>query len=187
MAQLWVMDPVAAADRPWAILALGGDGHALRLDASPPVLDSKRGAQPLLVRAAGADGGEAWAVLAGAPAAALVNGLPVSVGIRVVADRDEIRVPGVGRFFFSTERLAGPEPFPAGREPVFCPRCRKAIESGSLAIRCPRCGVWHHHAAPGGADSAAEAMSCWTYTETCAMCDQPTALDAGFQWTPEGL
>ena len=81
-------------------------------------------------------------------------------------------------FFFSTESLTRVEPLP---EDVFatCPRCKQAIPPGSMAVRCPSCGVWHDQR---------DEKPCWTYAERCAACqNQPTALDADFRWTPEDL
>jgi hypothetical protein len=89
----------------------------------------------------------------------------------MLADRDEILVAGQ-RIYFSTETLAAVEEH-AG--PVLrCPRCKREIAPGAKVVRCPRCKALHHEA-------------CWTYSEACTLCPAPTALDAGFQWTPEGL
>jgi hypothetical protein len=119
--------------------------------------------------------GEAWIILGSA--AVRVNGEPLDVGIRVLRDRDELRA-GDRRAFFSTESLAKIVPFPGGERPTFCPRSRLEITPGSPAVACPQCKVWHHQS---------EELPCWTYSERCATCDQSTALDAGFRWTPECL
>jgi len=118
--------------------------------------------------------GDAW-VLVGMPAVR-VNGSPLAAGIRVLRDRDELVVGG-SRVFFSTESLAAIEPF-AGDEAVSCPRCGLGIPPRSPAVLCPHCRVYHHQS---------DELPCWTYTEHCATCDQSTALEAGFRWTPEAL
>jgi len=80
--------------------------------------------------------------------------------------------------FFSTERLATTEAYPGSPSRAFCPRCTQVIAVGEQAVRCPGCGLWHH---------GTEQLPCWTYGECCAVCSQPTGVDAGFQWTPEEL
>jgi hypothetical protein len=69
-------------------------------------------------------------------------------------------------------------PMPETPRGMMCPRCRQRIEKETLAVRCPQCGLWHHQS---------EELPCWTYSSTCAMCPQPSALDAGYQWTPTEL
>ena len=132
------------------------------------------GAGAELLRATTPDG-ERWAILGGREIR--VNGTPVDAGIVVLRDRDEISAAG-RRVFFSTESLATVVPFVAGERPTFCPRCRGPIEDGSPAVLCPNCRVWYHQSAE---------LPCWRYAERCALCDQPTALDAGWRWTPEAL
>lgn len=119
---------------------------------------------------------EAWALVV-RPGLVRVNGQALWLGLRVLRDRDEVQLPGQGSVFFSTESLAKVEGFPGATKPVFCPRCRDKIETG-LAVKCPACGVWHHQLPD---------RPCWTYSETCALCPQPSALSTGFQWTPERL
>jgi hypothetical protein len=121
-----------------------------------------------------------WVLLAPSQSQVRINDTPLENGIRVLANRDAIRVPGLSTIYFSTERLAGVEAFPDSKH-VFCARCKLAISQGDSAVCCPQCGVWHHQQGPEG-------ESCWSYAETCALCDQSTDLDtAGFRWTPEGL
>lgn len=119
---------------------------------------------------------EEWHLVSRPASAITVNGTPLHTGLRTLADRDEVGVPGLGALFFSAERLARVEPLPdVGRE-VACPRCRQRIAPGTPAVRCPGCDLWHHQ---GGE------LSCWTYAATCAMCGQATAEGTGFRWTPE--
>ena len=159
MAHLWTSDPVGAEG--WALMPL---------DANTTVLD---GSMTLLRRIT--PEGDIWVLIA--PLSARVNGAPLDAGIRVLRDRDELRVDGHRRFF-STETLATVASFPGGDRAVFCPRCKLQIAPESAAVRCPRCGVWHHQS---------EELPCWTYAERCTLCDQSSRLDAGFGWTPEDL
>ena len=56
-----------------------------------------------------------------------------------------------------------------------CPRCKQTIEPGSAMVRCPGCSVIHHET---------EELNCWSFAPKCAMCDNPTGIDEGFQWVP---
>ena len=177
MAHLWRSSGVGA----WEPVAL--EGNALALDGAaslrPPGDGDAGGAgqAAILVRCAGDRAADIWALLARPGAGVAVNGLPVDLGMVVLADRDAIGWPLAAPVFFSTERLAAAEPFPADAR-GFCPRCKDPMEAGATAVRCPGCGVWHH---------AAGERPCWTYGPQCAACPQPTALDGGFRWTPEEL
>jgi len=179
MAHLWTYDTGGggAAERGWARVPLDAAVQAVRngrphaVSAGMPECDGVPVAQ-LLRRPTPA--GDAW-VLVGMPAVR-VNGSPLAAGIRVLRDRDELVVGG-SRVFFSTESLAAIEPF-AGDEAVSCPRCGLGIPPRSPAVLCPHCRVYHHQS---------DELPCWTYTEHCATCDQSTALEAGFRWTPEAL
>jgi hypothetical protein len=148
----------------WTPTVLDGDGLALGSSAALRRIDDVNGA--------------AWMLFAASSARVLVNGLPVSIGIVVLADRDEIRVPSEPPLYFSTETLAEVGPFPESCPRGFCPRCRQPIAPCSPAVRCPGCGLSHH---------ASEDLACWTYSPQCAGCSHDTALDAGFRWTPEDL
>jgi hypothetical protein len=117
-----------------------------------------------------------WALIAPNDAGVRVNSRPVSAGLRVLADKDEIRVGGEVRYF-STETLAAVEPFPAADRPVYCGRCRQVIEAGSAAVCCPGCNIWYHQRAK---------LPCFTYAEKCTFCDHATSLNSGFVWIPEG-
>jgi hypothetical protein len=177
MPHLWIREPASE----WSILSLAGEEYAL--DAGPPHTLSARPAlasdpgRVLLVRSAAEDA-EAWFVVAPGHGEAHVNGLPLVLGVTALADQDEIRLAGTEPAYFSTETLAAVVPFPASPQPVVCPRCVLPIEAGSAAVRCPRCGMWHHEN---------EERRCWTYARTCYACPQPTALDAGYSWSPEEL
>lgn len=182
MAHLWMQD----AEGAWGVLALSADELDLRQLAARVgdergerrSGDAARAAAPAgrLLQIT-ADPTE-WALLASPQAEISINGLPVQVGIQILTDRDEVRIGSSDSMFFSTECLARCEPLPPADRPLFCPRCRQPIETGSLAVRCPQCALWHHQSAE---------LPCWTYSPTCALCPQPTELDAGFRWTPEDL
>jgi hypothetical protein len=122
-----------------------------------------------------AGGSRVWALIASQNSDVRVNGRAAPAGLCVLADRDEIRNGGEVQYF-STETLAAVEAFPGTDRAVFCGRCRQQIEVGSPSVCCPGCGVWYNQSAD---------LPCWTYTETCVFCPTPTALDAGFAWTPE--
>jgi hypothetical protein len=159
MAHLWVEDDTA--DGEWGVFPLV---------AGAAVIDPW-----LRLEYATTPEGTHW-VLFGAPRVC-VNGNPLAAGIVVLRDRDEVLV-GKRRYFFSTETLAVGEVYGGGDQRAFCPRCKLEIAAGTPVVRCPGCGVRHHES---------ETYPCWTYAEHCTMCDYPTALDAGFRWTPEAL
>jgi hypothetical protein len=176
MAHLWVKNETEQ----WAVLPL--EEAVFTLTARPPhpigslLWENNVLANVLLLRTAGAE--TSWVLIAGSGTGVSVNGMPIATGIRVVADRDEIRVPGAGSFYFSTETLARVEEFPASEQALFCPRCKQEIEHAAKAVRCPGCGVWHHQT---------EELNCWTYSDVCALCAHPTELNGSFRWTPEEL
>lgn len=133
----------------------------------------------LIYRQRGNHDTSVWLLLAPTNAGIGINETPLETGLRILRDRDAIRLADAPTMYFSTERLARIEAF-AGTETV-CPRCRLEINAGDAAVRCPACGVWHH-------ERVAEGQNCWTYAKTCALCDQPTDLErAELRWTPERL
>jgi len=154
---LWVRGPSDDLGD-WTATPLVGDGGRIS-----PLLDVRRAASG------------AWVAVG--PPAVHVNGGALDLGIHVLRDRDELR-HGAARVFFSTESLPEVASFPGAEQPVFCPRCQLAILPQSAAVRCPKCGVWQH---------LTDDLPCWTYTDHCTLCDQPSALDGGFRWTPEEL
>lgn len=142
-------------------------------DAAPPAA----GALLLRTERARDDAEATWAVLCGEDAELWVNGGWVRIGLRMLRHMDEVRLGGGAPFYFSTERIAEVERYARDDAPR-CPRCSHAIEKGEASVRCPSCGVVFHQR---------DKRPCWTYAETCALCDQPTALDAGLRWSPEEL
>lgn len=169
MAQLWIRE-----SNEWAVLPLTGTRLAF---GDLPVATGAAPAAAVLVRGSPDDRAE-WQLMARPSSGIAVNGLPVAAGMRTLLDQDEIRVPFLGTLFFSTERLARVEPLPVAGHDVSCPRCRQSIAPGSPAVRCPGCEVWHH---------GSPELPCWAYAPTCALCQQETAAEAGFKWTPEDL
>lgn len=166
----------------WCLAPVDASPSLLRLDpvsVTPSAATDLNSAADacLLVRV---DGHNRWAALVAGDVALRHNGVPVAARLRVLEHRDALALDGLegdGALFFTTEELAHVEPF-AGAEPVSCPRCHRHVHPGHAAVRCPSCGVVHHESAD---------RNCWTYAEVCALCSQPTALDAGLRWTPEEL
>ena len=170
MAHLWL------ADGPqWSATPLEGDAFLLGTRGPEPLAAGS--GSPALLRS-GAVGDDSWLVLT-ADIDLRVNGTPALLGISALSDRDEIRVPGRAPVFFSTERLACVVPYPGGDGLARCPRCKQPMEVGTPAVRCPAaaCRIYHH-------EDPAKGRPCWTYAPECALCPQPTALDAGYRWMP---
>jgi hypothetical protein len=173
MAHLWF----ESAPGDWAVTPLSTHCVDLRglQRRSVPVPADEPSRSAWLIQE-GKPGQKHWHLIGNAQMS--VNGVPLVGGLRVLSDRDEIRVAGVESWFFSTEELARVEPMPLPGKPIVCPRCRQHIDRDVLAVKCPACGLWHHQS---------DDLPCWTYAPTCALCPQPTPLDAGFQWTPVEL
>jgi len=176
MAHIWFRN----GEDSWSVMPI--DGHAVNVSVYPPRIlpdDFRFGEDVLvaLIRAGSADSPE-WVLLAAADGGVRVNGFAPVAGLRVLRDRDEIRAAPHEPLFFSTETQARVEAFPGSERVVYCARCRQPVEKGQMSVRCPhpRCGVWCHQT---------DALPCWTYAPTCALCPQSTALDAGFEWAPE--
>lgn len=169
MAHLWIRQ----SDR-WAVLPLPGGTITIDEVCRAAGTAPADPARATLHRTT--HGREEWHLVTEPGAPVAVNGLRVPAGLRTLRDRDELLVAGLGRAWFSTERLAEVEPLPPSGHQVSCPRCRQRIHPGTPAIRCPGCDLWHH---------ASEDLPCWGYAPTCAMCPQSTEPDAGFRWMPE--
>jgi hypothetical protein len=175
MAHMWYI----AADGSWAPAALDDTAFVLGSFGLARLADPREAvpASPVVVlRRTVGEPDTSWSLLIPAAVPVLVNGAPSPLGLVVLADRDEIRVPGLPPVFFSTETLAAIVPFPAGAPRGFCPRCKQPIELGASAVSCPDCGLWYHQS---------DTLPCWTYGDRCAACARPTPLDTGFSWTPE--
>jgi len=176
MAAMWVH-----CDGEWGVAWLTTGPFALRdeLGAVPVRRAPGDGAAGIevdpaaLVRGSRAPDGP-WVLLAAPGSNARVNGAPI-FGMRILADRDEVRL-GRQQWYYTSERLVRPEAF-AGREGTCCARCGGPIAKSSMAVRC-RCNLWYHQN---------EDLGCWLYAERCCGCEAPATIDAGFAWTPEGL
>ena len=174
MAHVWVRS--AAGWEAWQ-LAGAVRGLTAEIVLRPEQNAAAQNALPRLVHS-DVDGKSVWAVIAAVKAGVRVNGRALPAGIAALADRDEIRTSDGQQFFFTTETLATPVAFPGSQRPMICPRCRLKIDAGTIAVRCPGpgCGLWYHHT---------EGSPCWLYAEKCVFCEQSTAMDVGFSWTPE--
>ena len=158
MAHIWTQDKGAWKDVPL-------DGGVMDLPSARLMLSKPEGS-------AAHAAPDLWVLVAASATPVRVNG-ERSVGLRVLADRDEIRIADVS-FYFSTERLAVVVPFPGPS--VHCARCKLLIPVDSPAVSCPGCSSWHHQS---------DEYPCWTYADHCALCPWKTNLDAGYQWRPE--
>ena len=99
-------------------------------------------------------------------------------GMRVLAHADSLAAEAAAPVYFSTEDPARVEEFAGNEQPTICPRCKTPLEDRQLAVKCMRCGIYHHQTAE---------KPCWLYSTTCSCCEQPTALDTSLRWTPETL
>jgi hypothetical protein len=182
VAFLWVFTEADGAPN-WAVVPLKGSKQfeLNRGDALPvkPLPKKSENLRSTVLQQYQSERQEGWALLAPTCTPIVVNGLQVLAGIKVLQDRDEIRFVGRNRrIFYSTERLVRIEEFAGSENTIYCPRCKQEIEKGSGVVRCPQCDVVHHQT---------EDLNCWTYSNRCTLCDQQTALDAGYRWTPAGL
>lgn len=178
MAHLWLKN----GSEQWAVLPLEAEAFVLTTKLPQPLqsaqaTDEESVSRVVLLRER-REAEASWVLISGRERNVQVNGIPLTLGVRVVADRDEISVEGIGSFYFSTEALARVEAFPGAEQALYCPRCKQQVGKDNPAVKCPQCGVWYHQS---------EDLPCWSYSETCALCPQLTDLDAGYRWTPEEL
>lgn len=171
------------ADGTWKDYALGAEPVQLtRVGPVPLASREQLGAVsgPVLLPSQDSLGDEQRVLMCKPDSPTRVNGRPVDIGARVLADRDAITLDAGPTLYFSSERRAEIVDFVGEGKHANCVRCKLPLEPGTLAVRCPApgCGFWHHERP----DSP-----CWTYAEGCAACGHPTDLNAGFQWSPEEL
>ncbi len=168
MSHLWSREE----DHNWKAVVLSGDAQAL--GGQSPAPTAVGGAAMVRRTSAGRKG---WLLLVPPDAPVRVNGVPVRTGIRMLDDRDSIRLGDAPQLYFSTERLAAVVAQPRGERPGYCERCKTVIEVGSPAVECPQCGARHHQS---------DELPCWTYAARCSRCEQLTE-ESGYRWTPEAL
>lgn len=174
---------VARQGAPWLIAPLSGDSFVLSPDANTPVRTNRGpidGHNGLYVLRAGTGSAPCWVLLNMQSALRFrVNGERPLFDLHVLRHQDEISLEESTRMYFSTERLPRVEPYPGVKESAHCPRCRQLIDPGAPSVQCPGCDVWHHQ--------FDNELPCWTYAETCSLCDHPTPLNDAFRWVPEGI
>jgi hypothetical protein len=204
MAQLFIQD----GSREWSVLPLTEDLYRISLSGSKTGLDQKAAraveslpvpvVEPTRIESIAREGAlllrrdgsretsndteppassAGWAVLTGPGTRIRVNGVAIAVGIATLRHRDEIGFECGAPLYFSTERLASVETYTASDSPR-CPRCTLPIEAGDLYVRCPGCNVLHHQLPD---------RECFSYSPSCALCDQSSSLAADFRWSPGGL
>lgn len=173
MAHLWRR----TASKEWSALDVSAGRLSLNgsVSADTELSEATGGDPAVLLRLVADRVPETWILLADCKARVRINGLALPLGIVALDDRDEIRIEDGSPLFFTTEKLAVIERYPAGGPRAMCPRCKQPIEG--LAVRCPACDLWYHET---------DDLPCWTHAPQC-VCSQPTALDTGFRWTPEAL
>lgn len=179
MSHLWIKD----GEGIWIDHPLDADGVSIGPGGPAPLAARAllcRRSGPVLAKTRVARDLECWVLLDGSASRVRVNGVPLRIGVRVLADRDAIALGDVRVMFFSSERLAQIVPFPGRDDGTCCIRCKLPLEPGVPSVRCPApaCGFWHHQC---------DDTPCWTYTESCAGCGHPTAFESGFQWSPSEL
>jgi hypothetical protein len=165
----------------WSAHELENAAYALRPTA-PTLTRQEPGSRPpsggaLLLPYASSAARDTFALVAWPAHAARVNGVVLQNGMRVLRDRDSIQLGGRPPVYFSNERLPTIEPLPQSDQPLFCPRCKAVIETGSPAVRCVSCGSRYHQS---------DEFPCWVYSESC-VCGHPTALDGDYRWCPDEL
>jgi LSD1 subclass zinc finger protein len=161
-----------------ALLSQGGGLRASELQADGPVPGDAAAVCMPAAGAADTPSCGTWVLLARKGARLRVNGQALTLGLRVLRDRDEIWLEG-HRCFFSDEQLALVAPYPESLRRADCPRCRQPLEPGQPAVRCPSCQAWHH---------ASESLPCWSYAPTCAVCRrQQTGDPTRYNFNPDTL
>lgn len=177
MAHLWLKNE----SEQWAVLPLEADAFLMTTNPPRPMSSARatdESVSKVVLLCDRREGKDSWVLISNQERDVRVNGVSLTLGVRVLRDRDEIFVEGVGHLYFSTESLARVEFFAGVRQALYCPRCKQEVKGETEAVKCPQCGVWYHQS---------EELPCWAYSETCALCPQLTDLDAGYRWTPEGL
>ena len=185
MAHFWMQEELEGgkgerpANRKWVVRSVTEEKETLFASEG-----SETGERAVLVRAGGSapGGSEVFALLGST--SVRINSARLATGLKVLQDRDQVRIGSGQPSYFSTERLPRVEPFPGADRKIMCPRCHLEISAGMPAVRCPNpgCGVWHHQITEGE-----KPLACWSYHTICSICSGPTSLEAGYRWSPEDL
>ena len=126
MAHIWLQN----ANHEWTAIPLSDDECRLEslFNETIEKVSASDGAPPdVRFLRTEIDNQENWAVVTGYESGVTINGIPLSLGIRVFRDRDEIRWSREGIGFFSSEEPASVVDFPQGDRKVFCPRCKQRL------------------------------------------------------------
>lgn len=174
MAHLWYVDRQSSV---WSSLPLEAGVVEVGPDLFSPL--RRRGGEPeaLLLRSQ-TGAGEHWLLMNLTLRPLAINGERLANGIRILTDKDEIRLADVGRVFFSSERLPRLELFAGSERPLFCPRCRDPLVVSRPIVRCA-CSVAYHF-------DAERDRRCFDYGP-CTVCNAPTELSETFRWQPGAL
>lgn len=181
MAHFWLKD-----NRDWRDLAVpaGADDCLVLRAAQAPEVAKLSDVDPRLpvVMRVQSGGQLPFHVLLDGTGRVRVNGKTHALGITILANRDELRGPGLPTLFFSDELTPKIAPFD-GETPKPCALCTRPIEPGEPSVRCPRCGLVFHQ----GTTHDEKDLHCWTYGPLCRCRQQATALDNDVRWTPRSL
>ncbi len=99
----------------------------------------------------------------------------------VLADRDEITVPGAR---LRIAAFADAAAYVIGNQRLRCARCKNLIISGAVVRACPACTSLYHStdSLPAAVQSAEVSPPCYDYEPRCASCRR---LWASMGWSPE--
>jgi hypothetical protein len=115
--------------------------------------------------------GKSW-VIEGPKSKFKKNGLPVDSSNRVLKEKDEIIIHGVGRFIILFERKVEVVKYDGDRE-LNCPVCGSQIKGE--CVNCPSCSIWTH-------------LQCWKFVRRCPTYGCPfTDLDQREEWSPKEI
>jgi Prokaryotic RING finger family 1 len=176
MAHIWTMERETGE---WAVHSLAG-AEAFRLcdRGVEPVGTAEAPAGPLLQRYRTAlHTHDQWALLLEPGTRIHANGEAVETGIRVLRNRDMVKLGNGLELVFSTEDLPAVVAVPSERIGTRCARCTRPFGADDRVVVCPRCATSHH---------AMEALPCWNALPGCAACGASTSGDE-YAWTPESL
>ena len=177
MAYLWARDK----DRTWSAISLSDDpleiGQSRPMKLRPEDHPLGREDGVVLFSAEDAYKERTWTLIWGAGRTVRINGYVIHTGLRTLTHGDEITVSTNEPVFFSNETVVRVEIFEGSDKEIFCPRCKKTIETGQSIIRCPECGIAYHTSDDPDKD-------CWHFGPAC-MCGHSTKNDNELLWVPD--